>query len=286
MKLKIYILILALGAAWSLQSCDNDDHDSIAVPVELQNAFSSKYPNAVNVKWKGKSGYYVADFYDGYETSAWFTQDGKWQMTETDIPYMALPQAVRTSFEATEYHTSWRTDDVDKLERKGVETVYVIEVEKQNQELDLYYSGEGVLIKKVVDTDDRDDQYLPAPNVTLTDEMRRFLDTKYPGLKLIEVDVEDEGRYAGYTEVDIIHERFGKEVLFNKNGEWVLTSWEVHFSTLPEPVKNRINDTYLGQVDDDDVEYVEEATGCTYYLIDIENSKQDVKISADGQILN
>ena len=42
MKLKIYILILALGAAWSLQSCDNDDHDSIAVPVELQNAFSSK----------------------------------------------------------------------------------------------------------------------------------------------------------------------------------------------------------------------------------------------------
>ncbi len=47
MKLKIYILILALGAAWSLQSCDNDDHDSIAVPVELQNAFSSKYPNAV-----------------------------------------------------------------------------------------------------------------------------------------------------------------------------------------------------------------------------------------------
>lgn len=111
MKLKIYILILALGAAWSLQSCDNDDHDSIAVPVELQNAFSSKYPNAVNVKWKGKSGYYVADFYDGYETSAWFTQDGKWQMTETDIPYMALPQAVRKSFEATEYHTSWRTDD-------------------------------------------------------------------------------------------------------------------------------------------------------------------------------
>ena len=60
----------------------------------------------------------------------------------------------------------------------------------------------------------------------------------------------------------------------------------MHFSTLPEPVKNRINDTYPGQVDDDDVEYVEEATGCTYYLIDIENSKQDVKISADGQILN
>ena len=143
MKLKIYTLILALGAAWSLQSCDNNDDDSIAVPAELQNAFSSKYPNAANVKWESKSGYYVADFYDGYEASAWFTQDGKWQMTETDIPYDALPQAV----------------------------------------------------------------------------------------------------------------------------------------------KNTINTTYPGQVDDADAEYVEEATGDTYYLIDIENSEKNVKISADGQIL-
>ena len=95
------------------------------------------------MKWESKSGYYVADFYEGYEASAWFTQDGKWQMTETDIPYDALPQAV----------------------------------------------------------------------------------------------------------------------------------------------KNTINTTYPGQVDDDDAEYVEEATGDTYYLIDIENSEKNVKISADGQIL-
>ena len=89
MKLKIYTLLLALSVTWSLQSCDNDDDGSIAVPAELQSAFSSKFPNAANVKWETKSGYYVADFYDGYEASAWFTQDGKWQMTETDIPYNA-----------------------------------------------------------------------------------------------------------------------------------------------------------------------------------------------------
>lgn len=144
MKLKFFTLLLALSAAWSLHSCDNNDDESIAVPTELQSAFSAKYPNAANVKWESKSGYYVADFYDGYEASAWFTQDGKWQMTETDIPYTALP----------------------------------------------------------------------------------------------------------------------------------------------EPVKNIINATYPGQVDDDDAEYVEEATGATYYLIDIENSEIDVKVSADGQILS
>lgn len=153
MKLKIYTLLLALCVTWSLQSCDNDDDNSIAVPTELQNAFSSKYPNAANVKWETKSGYYVADFYDGYEASAWFTQDGKWQMTETDIPYSALPQAVKTSFEKSEY-ASWKQDDVDKLERTGVETIFVIEIENQNQEIDLYYSADGTLIKSIVDTDD------------------------------------------------------------------------------------------------------------------------------------
>lgn len=71
MKLKIYTLLLALCVTWSLQSCDNDDDNSIAVPTELQNAFASKYPNAANVKWETKSGYYVADFYDEYEASAW-----------------------------------------------------------------------------------------------------------------------------------------------------------------------------------------------------------------------
>jgi hypothetical protein len=55
---------------------------------------------------------------------------------------------------------------------------------------------------------------------------------------------------------------------------------------LPDPVKNTIHATYPGRVDDDDTEYVEEATGATYYLIDIENSEIDVKIRADGQILD
>lgn len=290
MKLKIYTLLLALSAVWSLQSCDNNDDESMNVPVELQNAFSSLYPNVANVKWETKAGYYVADFRDEYEASAWFTQNGKWQMTETDIPYNALPQKVKTAFESGKKYTTalgWRVDDVDKLERKDLETVYVIEVEKQDQEMDLYYSEEGTLIKAVPDTDnDRDDQYLPDQSVKLTEEMNNFLNTKYPSFKLVEVDKEDDGKYAGYTEVDIIHGSFAKEVLFDRSGKWVLTSWEVPFNTLPEPVKNTINTKYSGQVDDDDAEYVEEATDATYYLIDLENSEMDVKIRADGQELS
>ena len=258
MKLNIYTLLLALCVTWSLQSCDNDDDNSIAVPTELQNAFSSKYPNAANVKWETKSGYYVADFYDGYEASAWFTQDGKWQMTETDIPYSALPQAVKTSFEKSEY-ASWKQDDVDKLERTGVETIFVIEIENQNQEIDLYYSADGTLIKSIVDTDDDNTGHLP---VQLTEAMRNFINEKYPNAKIMEIDVEDDRNDwdFGYTEVDIIHNGISKDVLFDQTGDWHSTSWEVRQNELPEAVKNTINNQY-GEYRFDEAKRIEKADG-------------------------
>lgn len=186
MKLRIYTLLIAFCAAWSLHSCDNDDDDSIAVPAALQEAFSSKYPNVKNVKWETKAGYYVADFYDGYEASAWFTTDGNWHMTETDIPYTALPDPVKSAFETSEYKT-WKKDDVDKLERQGIETVYVIEVENQNQEIDLYYSADGVLIKSIADTDDENSH---LPTTQLSAAMKTFIEEKYAGARIVEVDVE------------------------------------------------------------------------------------------------
>lgn len=108
MKLKIYTLILALGAAWSLQSCDNNDDDSIAVPAELQNAFSSKYPNAANVKWESKSGYYVADFYD------------------------------------TRYLGQVDDDDAEYVEEATGDTYYLIDIE--NSEKDVKISADGQIL--------------------------------------------------------------------------------------------------------------------------------------------
>ena len=285
MKLKIYTLLLALSVTWSLQSCDNDDDGSIAVPAELQSAFSSKFPNAANVKWETKSGYYVADFYDGYEASAWFTQDGKWQMTETDIPYNALPQAVKMSFENSEY-ASWKRDDIDKLERTGVETVFVIEVEKQNQEVDLYYSADGTLIKSIVDTDDDNSEHLP---VQLTEAMKNFINEKYPNARIMEVDVEDNRNDwdFGYTEVDIIHNGIPKDVLFNQTGNWDSTSWEVRQDELPEAVNSTLNNQYR-EYRFDEAEYIEKADGTIYYRIELEKGNVDkvVNIGENGTVLS
>ena len=212
MKLKIYTLLLALSVTWSLQSCDNDDDGSIAVPAELQSAFSSKFPNAANV--------------------------------------------------------------------------FVIEVEKQNQEVDLYYSADGTLIKSIVDTDDDNSEHLP---VQLTEAMKNFINEKYPNARIMEVDVEDDRNDwdFGFTEVDIIHNGISKDVLFNQTGNWYSTSWEIRQNELPEAVNNTLNNQY-GEYRFDEAEYIEKADGSIYYRIELEKGDVDkvVNIGENGTVLS
>ena len=162
-------------------------------------------------------------------------------------------------------------DDIDKLERTGVETVFVIEVEKQNQEVDLYYSADGTLIKSIVDTDDDNSEHLP---VQLTEAMKNFINEKYPNARIMEVDVEDDRNDwdFGFTEVDIIHNGISKDVLFNQTGNWYSTSWEIRQNELPEAVNNTLNNQY-GEYRFDEAKRIEKADGTIYYRIELEKMK-------------
>lgn len=276
--MKKYFLVCALGLmGLGLQSCDNDS-DNIQVSAELQNAFNDKYPGLTPTGWESQQGYYVADFRNGdYGAEAWFGADGTWQMTETDIAYQALPSAVRNAFETSDYAT-WRVDDVDKVERRNAETVYVIEVESGKQEADLYYSEDGILVKEVADTDGGGHSYLPSDTPT---GVEAYIAQHYPGARIVETDVE-----RGMTEVDIIHEGIGKEVLFDAGGAWVSTSWDVRRSDVPQVVTDAALAGHAGYMIDD-VDYVETPAG-SYYLLELEkNGAPDVyvKVQVDGTVL-
>lgn len=277
MKLKMFFVLLAAGLlSLNLQSCDDDDK-GIAVSAELQNAFSDKYPDTRVMKWETEGGHYVAEFYnDRYEADAWFTPDGVWQMTETDLPYNALPAAVRNAFQSSQY-AQWRVEDVDMVERRAMETVYVIEVESGNQEIDLHYNVDGILVKEVSDMGGGAGNYLPSE---LTDAMRAFIEEHYPGASIIETDLE-----PNWMEVDIIHDRTAKEVRFTTTGEWIYTSWDVRMTDVPQVVKDAAQAAYPG-FRMDDADYVQTPAG-DYYLIELEKGEQDVyvKVQADGTVL-
>ncbi|MDR2893971.1 MAG: PepSY-like domain-containing protein, partial [Alistipes sp.] len=146
MKTTIFSTLLAAAA---LAACDDD---GIRVDPVVDEAFRGLYPGATRVEWERNMDHCVAEFRRGRnDAEAWFTHAGVWCMTETDISYAELPQAVRTAFEQGDY-AAWRVDDVDMLEYPDRQTVYVVEVESGNAERDLYYTPDGILFKTRPDT--------------------------------------------------------------------------------------------------------------------------------------
>lgn len=290
MKKKWMLLLVAAIGLITFSSCSDDDNDGAPegthlVSKEVQSAFNTKYPQARDVEWKLKGNYAVVDFdWNGSGHSAWFDPaSASWYMTETDIRYDDLPQPVKAAHEAGEYAT-WKRDDVDMLVREGMETLYVIEVENGNTDVDLFYSPSGVLVKSVVNTDqDPDyDDYLPQPEAQTIIELVKQM---YPDARIVEIDREKNG----VTEVEILDGMTCRELYFDKENVWLRTMWEVRLHDLPAPVKEAVKLKYQDYVIDD-ADHVKTPSG-NWYELDLENERTDheidnVKITADGTWIN
>lgn len=160
MKTKLFLLVLTL-VSFGFYSCDEDD-DNLNVSKEYRTAFNSMYPDVSRVSWEREGGYYVAEFWRNdlnAEAEAWFSQSAEWMMTVTELRYAAFPQSVKDGFLLSEYK-DWRIDDTDMVERPNKETLYIIEVERNQQEYDLYFTADGVLVKAIRDVDNNHSGYL------------------------------------------------------------------------------------------------------------------------------
>ncbi|WP_295939509.1 PepSY-like domain-containing protein [uncultured Alistipes sp.] len=277
---KFVLLIVAFLSLGAMTGCD-DDNDSVNVPTAVQGVFEQMFPNAGRVEWKGKRGYLVAEFRDGTtDTQAWFDSAGKWYMTEVDMHYEQLPQAVRTAFESSEY-AAWHVDDVDKLTREGLETVYVIEVEQGRQEFDLYYSEDGVLLRAVADTDGNDDHDNMLPE-ELSPAIRNFIAQKYPDARIVDAE-----REKGYIEVEIIDDRIPRDVYFGTDETWLRTKTEIRRSEVPTVVMQALQSSKYGGWEIDDIDHFVDADG-EWYLFELEDPQSDREVSfrieADGTI--
>lgn len=273
--MRFLLLFVMIGTlTLTLQSCDDDD-DNVNAPTEVTQAFSAMYPSATVEEWEIKSLYYVADFRNnGYKAEAWFTSTGEWLMTETFIVYNALPNAVKAAFQESEY-ADWKVDDVDMIERNGLETVYVIEVEKSEQDLDLYFSADGVLVRtKVEDADKESDDYLVTE---LPTSVQTFLSTKYPDARILEIE-----KGSASIEVDIIYNNEAIEVFFTIDGEWTFSAWDVSLSEIPENARNILSSTY-SDYSVDDIYAIEDGTTGYAYLISIEKGDSEILLAFDSE---
>ena len=282
MKMKKYLYLLVAVASLGLTTgCDDDDDRTVPVPDAVADTFGGMYPNASDVEWTGRNGYLIADFRDGNtDMQAWFTAGGDWRMTETDLLYDQLPEAVRKAFSASEY-ADWRVEDAERLARAGFEPVYVLEVEKGQTEYELFYAEDGVLIRAVVDADDNDDRDDLLPS-ELPAAALEFIAGHFTDPRIIEVERERD-----VLEVEIIEGRKHREVCFDSNGNWLSTRTELQRQEVPAEVLAALDNSQYADWRVDDIDHFETPAD-EWYRFELEEPQSDreveLRIRPDGGI--
>lgn len=295
-----YSILLSGVVAMSLTACNDNPETGGGpenIPEAVVSAFNSMYPGATNVSWSTDGDYAIASFYynetraDGQNHAAWFTlSDARWGMTETDIPFDYLPEAVQTGFTESEYSKSpWKYDRMaDCLQRLNAETIYVIDAEKQENgietEVDLFYSEDGVLLKTIIDGEKSHDYSGYFPDTTPC-SISEWIRANYPGARIVDID-----REGLVTEVDIIDNHRLRELTFADN-TWMQTKTEVLSSEVPEVVMNalRASDVYTRYPHISEItEYMTKDNG-TFYGFELESrydDDRDIFIRSDGTIID
>ena len=276
-----WTMVCALGV-FVTTSCDDDDDDFRGnVPSAVQEAFDQKYSGVGRVEWDmEQGGYLVAEFMkDGREHDAWFTAGGEWVMTEIDYgrDLQALPQAVQDGYAVTTYALqNWSVDDIDEIQRPAYDNVYIIEVEQGGRpDYSLYFDINGTLIREV--EEDGGGTHYDMINNSMPLEIQQFINTQYPGATVVDIDIE-----RGGYEIDVRHDGLSKEIIFDSQYNWVMTSTD-YTRNVPADVRSAVEAKYPGKRIDD-CDYIETAAGEKYYLVDLDNYAKDLKVTLDGQI--
>ena len=267
---------LLISGMLFMVSCSDDENEPTGgngeVPQAVLDAFQSQYGNT-RAEWSVKDGYAVAEFPgENGETVAWYALDNaNWGMTETEIPYAALPQAIQTAISESAY-ANWTVDDrVDVLERNGAEKLYVVELKHEGVEVDLYYTESGVLVNEQVDSDGKENDYtgyLPQAPATGIDA---WMTQHFPGARIVDVDMERNG-----TEIEIIYQGLKHEVWFDASSSWVRTKTEYGWRNAPDVARTFVEANYP-DYRIDDVDRYETATD-VYYCVELERGDREKKV--------
>ncbi len=284
-------LVLCAGI---FTACNKEDNSQLSPEAEEARILAAMYPNAQNVRWEKEDEYLVAEFINnGSPSEAWFLAT-KWRYTEIDIPYSALPQPVRTAFEASSY-AQWVVEDIDMVERDGTTTFYVIEAERGELDVELYYTPAGVLIKTITEPHHNSTaQYVsPLISATALANIKTYLDANYPNAIVLEYELED-----GYIEVDILDGTVHRVLIFSYKGEWINTyiddgeddfdyDDDAYENDIPENIKALIISYVNAHYPNATILSIERESNGTYEVEIRHNKiKYDLYFDAQGNFIN
>lgn len=273
---RVYIYILLVLSAAVFAGCA--DEREKASPM-AESAFHALYPKNKAESWSSHNGYEIASFDSGsLATEVWFNAEG-WVMSISNLPFGKLPTPVIESFGEEDF-SNWEINNALKLERKGSETLYVVEIERNKVKYDLYFTTNGILVKKSDETNAKNsaEKYLPQELPSAVGDSLRF---KYPNSIAYEYDIQ-----KNVVEINFIDNGDVKKSLFLTDGTWIMTTCRINKNTLP----NEVSSTLRKDMPDHEVieaSLTETRTG-SYYTVECENGNitQTVYLNSNGTMVD
>ncbi|KAA9340584.1 PepSY-like domain-containing protein [Adhaeribacter soli] len=119
------------------------------VPALVTSAFNTKYPNmkVTDWDWERDKGLYEAEFkMDGKEWEAYFTPEGAWEETETEIHKNQLPAPVNKSLTAGPY-SNWSMDDYTEMDTPEKGKLYRVKAKDGNKKMYLTFDANGNMLE-------------------------------------------------------------------------------------------------------------------------------------------
>jgi hypothetical protein len=146
---KLVFSCLLLGGLLMMQTPVHAQLRTLPSPVT--DSFKTHYPNAKQVSWSDKLGYWQVSFYlDADALTAKFKNTGEWQSSMKKIAQTSLPAEVQDGFSKSLYADGdWTVSTVEVLYLPGDVTQYAVQVEKSSiQKKNLLFNSKGRLIKE------------------------------------------------------------------------------------------------------------------------------------------
>jgi hypothetical protein len=211
--------------------------DSIVPAEHILDSFEAMYPGARDIVWSIQDDYYVVDFMNESEqTNAWFDSPGDWLLSKSYISFERLSGDISSTFRNSTY-ADWNISAVCRLERKTFETIYLIHLESEQKNTNLYFSELGHQIRVIPDAAGHVDSpvILPEKAKEVIDDLFgqvSFIDSWYDFLGMI-ICIKEKETY--------------KNVVLDSYHEWICTIWDIKEEAVPEIVMNSFKSSEYGK---------------------------------------
>jgi hypothetical protein len=261
-----------------LTSCAMDGNDSVEPPTKgkdpsaitpdekVLRSFDIKFPNAKDIAWSVDDSYYIADFTEfASATNAWFEQDGEWVSSKFSLTSSELNKEIHQSF-LNSVHSNNRLISRNKLERKGLGDVYMIETNNGAHNINLYYTANGDFIKTVKNYGD----YIDRP-VDVSEKVNNVVTSHFTAAEILDVWEDSLSPKVGVMENNTY-----KVAILTSGYDWTSTIWEVEEAGVPTVVVNSFKTSPYGSVEPNSIRIMEHGEGRSYLFYFFNEGKNKI----------